>query len=219
MQCPTEIEKHFKIVFTRFTVRVSWRKDVLTKAVTFQISRHGAMGSKRTCVCSVELFIRTGSVIKLQCGFHHEMRRHVAPSPKAFCRWVRPWREEGSVARKSHLVGAALISHNLEHCPSVGVCRPQSEAICRFARSGVRHVWQECSALPAYWPESSSIQAANSHSLSDRDSEVRLQVYSLFQAILSENPDLPNNLLMSDEAHFLLQVTVNPLAPEFSFKF
>ena len=110
---------------------------------------------------------------------------------------------------KTHLVGAALISHNLEHCPSVGVCRPQSEAICRFARSGVRHVWQECSALPAYWPESSSIQTANSHSLSDRDSGVRLQCYSHFQVILSENPGLPNNLLMSDEAHFLLQGTVN----------
>jgi len=96
--------------------------------------------SLRERVCGVELFIRTGSVIEQQCGFLHEMRRHVALSPNAVRRWVRPWREEGSVARKSHLVGTALSSHNLEQCPSAGVCWPQSEAICKFARSGVRHV-------------------------------------------------------------------------------
>jgi len=39
------------------------------------------------------------------------------------------------------------------------------------------------------------------HSWSDRDKEVRLQFYRHFQGILTENPDLPNNLLMSEEAH------------------
>jgi hypothetical protein len=47
------------------------------------------------------------------------------------------------------------------------------------------------------------------HSLSDRDREVCLQFYCQFQGILAENPDLPNDLLMNDEAHFNLHGTVN----------
>jgi len=46
-------------------------------------------------------------------------------------------------------------------------------------------------------------------SLNDRDNEVRLQVSRNFQGILTKNPDLPNNLLMSDEADFHLHVIVN----------
>jgi len=58
----------------------------------------------RACVrmCGAELFIRTGSVLRPQHGFCHEVRRHAALSPNAIRRWVRPWREEDSVAcRKS----------------------------------------------------------------------------------------------------------------------
>jgi len=39
-------------------------------------------------------------------------------------------------------------------------------------------------------------------SLNDQDKEVRLQFSCHFQGILTENPDLPNKLLMSYEAHF-----------------
>jgi len=46
------------------------------------------------------------------------------------------------------------------------------------------------------------------HSWSDRDKEVRL-VLSSFQGILTENPDLPINLLMSEEALCHLHGTVN----------
>ena len=45
IQDPTEIVKHFKISVSCFSVRVSWRTGVITKAVTFEISRHGALGS------------------------------------------------------------------------------------------------------------------------------------------------------------------------------
>jgi len=45
IQGSAEIVKHFKILVTRFSVRVSWRTRVLTKTVTFEISRHGALGS------------------------------------------------------------------------------------------------------------------------------------------------------------------------------
>jgi len=46
------------------------------------------------------------------------------------------------------------------------------------------------------------------HSLSDRDKEVRSQ-FCYFQGILPKNPDLPNYLLMSEEAHFYLHDIVN----------
>jgi hypothetical protein len=47
------------------------------------------------------------------------------------------------------------------------------------------------------------------HFFSDWDKEVCLQICCQFQGILTENPDLPNNLLMSDEANFHLHGTVN----------
>ena len=48
------------------------------------------------------------------------------------------------------------------------------------------------------------LQAA--HALSNRDREIRLQFCRQFVGILTANPDMPNKLLMSDEAHFRLQL-------------
>jgi len=47
------------------------------------------------------------------------------------------------------------------------------------------------------------------HALSNWDREMRWQFCRQFVGILTENPDLPNNVLMSDEAHFHLHDTVN----------
>jgi len=47
------------------------------------------------------------------------------------------------------------------------------------------------------------------HALSNRERKTRLQFCSQFVGILTEIPDLPNKLLMSDEAHFYLHGTVN----------
>jgi len=49
------------------------------------------------------------------------------------------------------------------------------------------------------------------HSLGDWDKQVSLQFGHHFQAILTENPGLLNNLLMSHEAHFNLRGPVNKL--------
>ena len=54
----------------------------------------------RECVCVVELFIGTGSITDTQRGFRREMNQQEAPSPNANRRWVRQWREEGSVTCK-----------------------------------------------------------------------------------------------------------------------
>ena len=51
----------------------------------------------RERVCPVELLIRTGSITETQRGFPRERNQQEAPSPNAIRRWVRQWREEGSV--------------------------------------------------------------------------------------------------------------------------
>jgi hypothetical protein len=40
-----QIVKNFKILVTRLSIRKSWHTGVLTKAVTFEISRLGALRS------------------------------------------------------------------------------------------------------------------------------------------------------------------------------
>jgi len=46
------------------------------------------------------------------------------------------------------------------------------------------------------------------HALSNRDRELRLLFCRQFVGIMTEIPDLPNKLLMSDETHFRLHGTV-----------
>ena len=65
-----------------------------------RFSQHGALGSKRTCECAVELFIRTRSVTETRRGFRRERNQQEAPSANVTRRWVRQWREEGSVTCK-----------------------------------------------------------------------------------------------------------------------
>jgi len=54
----------------------------------------------RKPVCPVELFIRTGSITETQRLFRRERNQQEAPSPNTIRRWVRQWREEGSVTCK-----------------------------------------------------------------------------------------------------------------------
>jgi hypothetical protein len=79
--------------------------------VTFRVSQHGALGSKR--------------ITENQRGFCRERNQQEAPSPIAIRRWVRQWREEGSVTCKSHLVGSLQFAHltKLPECwrPSAAV--------------------------------------------------------------------------------------------------
>ena len=54
----------------------------------------------REQVCPVQLFIWTGSITETHLGFCRERNQQEAPSPNAIRRWVRQWREEGSVTCK-----------------------------------------------------------------------------------------------------------------------
>jgi len=65
----------------------------------------------RELVCPVELFIRTGSITETQRGLHRERNQQEAPSPNQIRRWVRQWREEGSVTCKKATWSTVLSSH------------------------------------------------------------------------------------------------------------
>ena len=54
----------------------------------------------RESVCGVKLFIRTRSITETQRGFRCKQNQQEAPSLNAIRRWVRQWREEGSVTCK-----------------------------------------------------------------------------------------------------------------------
>ena len=54
----------------------------------------------RERVCAVELFVLERSITETQRGFPRERNQQEAPSPNAIRRWVRQWREEGSVTCK-----------------------------------------------------------------------------------------------------------------------
>jgi hypothetical protein len=95
----------------------------------------------RESVHAVELFIRVGSVTETQHGFHREMNKLEAPSPNAVRRWVRPWCEEGLLHVKATW-SAVLCLHTREHCPCIGIHRPQSKTVCMYARSSGRHIWR-----------------------------------------------------------------------------
>jgi len=75
------------------------------------------------CVCVVEMFIRTGSVVQTPCGFRHEMNRHEAPSPNEISLRVGQWRKDTWLA--------VLSSYTREQYSSFDFRLPQSEATCK----------------------------------------------------------------------------------------
>jgi len=163
----------------------------------------------RERVCAVELFIRTGSITETQRGFRHERNQQEPPSLNAIRQWVRQWREEGSVTCKKPpgrpssvrtpdniARGLASVSRNPRRS-----ARKHAQALCMSDRSA-RLILRSDLSLHPY-----KLQVV--HALSNRDREMRLQFCCQFVGILTENPDLQNKLLISDEAHCHLHGTVN----------
>ena len=162
----------------------------------------------RERVCAVELFVRTRSITGIQRGFRHERNQHEAPCPNAIRWWVRQWREEALSRVKSHLVSRPQYAHltTWSECwrPSAVVrsdlrVSTLKRYACLIGVYGASCVWT--------WVFTHKLQVV--HALSNRDREMRLQFCRQFVEILTENPDLPNKLLMSDEAHFHLHGRVN----------
>ena len=156
----------------------------------------------RECMCAVELITGTGSAIETQHWFHHEMSQNEAPSPNAIHRWVGQWREEGSVTCNKPPDGPSSV-----HIPkntawvlaSVGrIPRQSTSKHTQALRMSDRSVWRILHTDLNLHPYKLQIL----HSLSDRDKRVSLQFGHHFQALLTENPDLLNNLLTSDKTHF-----------------
>ena len=162
--------KHFKILVTCFSGRVSRNAGVWTQAVTFRCSQHGALGSKRTW-CAVELFIRTGWITETQRGFRRERNQQEAPSPNAIRRWVRQWREEGSVTCKKPRGRPSSVRSRSPRRSA----RKHAQALGMSDKSALSIVRSDLSLHPY------KLQAVNA--LSDRDREMRLQFCRQFVRI------------------------------------
>ena len=141
----------------------------------------------RERVCAVELFIWTGSITKTQRGFRRERNQQVAPSPNAIRRWVRQWREEGSVACKKPLGrpssvrtpdNIARVLASVSRSPRRSA-RKRAQAL-RMSDRSVRHTLRSDLSLHPY-----KLQVV--HALSNRDREMRLQFCRQFVGILTEN--------------------------------
>jgi len=163
----------------------------------------------RERVCAVELFIRTGSIAETQPGFRLERNQQEAPSPNAIRRWVSQWSEEGSVTcKKPHGRPSSVRTPDNFARVLASVSRSSRRSArkhvqaLRMSDSSVRRILRSDLSLHPY-----KLQVV--HALSNRDRERRWQFCRQFVGILIENPDLPNKLLMSDEAHFHLQGTIN----------
>jgi hypothetical protein len=160
-------------------------------------------------VCHVELFIQTGSIIETQRGFRHEQNQREVPSPNAIRQWVRQWREEGSVkCKKPSGEPASVRTFGNIARALASVSRSPRRSACEHAQAlrmsdwTVRRILLSDLSLYPY-----KLQVV--HALSNRDKEMCLQFCCQFVGILTENPDLPNKLLMSDEAHVHLHGTIN----------
>ena len=110
---------------------------------------------------------------------------------------------------RSHLVGCPQFTHltTLPECWPPSACSPRRSArkqaqALRMSDRSVRRILRSDLSLHPY-----KLQVV--HALSNRDREMRLQFCRQFVGMLTENPDLPNKLLVSGEAHFHLHDTVN----------
>ena len=160
-------------------------------------------------MCAVEMFIRTGSITESQSGFRRERNQQEAPSPNAIRRCVRQWREEGSVTCKKPpgQPSSVRAPDNLYRVLASISRSPRRSArkhaqALRMSDSSVRRILRSDPSLHPY-----ELQVV--HALSNREREICLQYCRRFVGILTENPDLPNKLLMSNEAHCHLHGTVN----------
>ena len=156
-------------------------------------------------MCAVELFSRTGSITEAQRGFRREQNQQEVPSQNAIRQWVRQWLEEGAVTCK-----------NPPGRPS-SVCTPDNSArvLASVSRSPMRSARKHAQTLSMSDNSVRRILRIDlslhpyklqvMHALSNRDKEMILRFCCHFVGILTENPDLPNKLLMSDEAHFHLR--------------
>jgi len=141
----------------------------------------------------VELFIRTGSITETQRGFHRERNQQEDPSPNVIHRWVRQWREEGSVTCKKptgRLPSVLTPDNNARVLASISCClrrsaRKHAQAL-RMSDRSVRCILHSDLSLHPY-----KLQVV--HALSNQDREMHLQFCRQFVGILTENPDCRTN--------------------------
>ena len=152
----------------------------------------------------MELFLRTGSVVENLCGFRHAMYRHGDPSPNEIRRWVGQGRQEGAWS-------SVLSSHTREHYSSFGGL---STAVLDDLQVGT-HKSKAC--LTGFFGTSCAVTRIFTHTNFKLcflgAIGTKRYAYNFFfrhfQEMLTENPNLPNNLLMKDESQLHLPCAVN----------
>ena len=126
----------------------------------------------RERVWAVGLFIWTGSITETQRGFRRERNQQVAPSPNAIHRWIRQWREEGSVTCKNPPGRPSSVRTpdnivrvlaSVSHSPRQSA-RKHAQAL-RMSDRSVQHILHSDLSLHSY-----KLQVV--HTLSNRDREV-----------------------------------------------
>ena len=159
-------------------------------------------------ICAVEWFVRTGSITETQRAFRRVLNCRDSPSKDAIHRWVRLWREEGSVKNKSPPgrprsvrteQNVARVRESVQRSPRRSA-KKHAIALHMSDRS-VRRILHEQLFHPY------KIQVVQH--LSDRDKTARLEFCHRIMELITQDPTLINNLVMSDEAHFHLSGTVN----------
>ena len=109
---------------------------------------------------------------------------------------------------KSHLVGRPQFAHlTLPECwhPSATVRGDLHVSTLKPYACLIGEQWRILRSDLSLHPYKLQVV----HALGNGDREMRLQFCRQFVGILTKNPDLPNKLLVSEEAHFHLHGTVN----------
>lgn len=154
---------------------------------------------------AVENFIKTKSVVTTQRDFRRHFNNRVAPSGKSIRRWLRKWREDGSVVNKKPTGRTPLVNTDMNkqrvratvtQSPTRST-RQQAQALGMSDRS-VRRVLKSIGFHPYKIQLTQIIQPT--------DKVARSQMANV---LLQRKAQVQGRLLMTDEAHFHLCGAVN----------
>ena len=165
------------------------------------------MQQRVTCVRS---YYKMKSVTEVQCVFRRQFnvgRHGCVPSRNTILAWVKKFDETGSVFAVKHGAPRTVwtpenlqrVREAFERSPRRSAC--QHSHILGVNRKSLFRILKEIKFHPY------KLQVVQQ--LNNRDKEVRVAFCTAMSGLLWENPDILNNLLMTDEAHFHLSGFVN----------
>ena len=157
----------------------------------------------------VELFIETKSIVATQRALRRGAHRRAVPDSHTIRRWIAKWRRDGSV-RDSTSPGRPRTVRTEEHIEHVQASMERSpqtslrrrKQTLRMTLGSVHRILHLDLHARAY-----KMQVVNA--LKPDDKVSRVQFCDTFLGMWRRDPAIVDNLLMTDEAHFLLSGSVN----------